>query len=256
MNAPKRVNKIPKVIYKLNNTKPFSPIGSVNKEHVQESLDYAYGMSFGKKGHHRNYRTGGKEKRKDNQIFADAFQGKLAEFALYQTLIQHDLNLDKPDTEMFEKGVWDTCDLDYKNTRISIKSTKHFGQLLLLETDDWDEEGLYIPDKSTGYEDYDYFVLVRIKPFPADLMKKNKIYYTENLKYHDLEKIIKKEDFFYDIPGCISRETLKWLIKNNFIIEQGNYINKIDNSNKLDANNYYIQSGDLFDIKKMIEELN
>ena len=37
-------------------------------------------------------------------------------------------------------------------SHISVKSTKHFGQLLLLEVDDWSDTGKYIPNKDKEIE--------------------------------------------------------------------------------------------------------
>jgi hypothetical protein len=49
---------------------------------------------------------------------------------------------------------------------ISIKATKHFGQLLLLETKDWNNNGQYIPNLSLEKQSqYDYFILVRTNYF-------------------------------------------------------------------------------------------
>lgn len=53
----------------------------------------------------------------------------------------------------------------------------------------------------------------------------------------------------------MSQKTLKALIKKEYVVKQGNYINKISPGNRLDANNYYIQAGALFPIERMIKRL-
>jgi len=241
-----------KTVYKINNGLPYSAIESFNKGIIDEVFDFAYGMSFGEKGHHRSYRSGGISRRKNGQIFADTFQGKLAEFALFNILNINDIKVDRPDNDYYGVGIWDDSDFNYKNNKISVKSTKSFGQLLLLEAADWTKDGLYIPNLGTGNEYYDYFVLVRLDPFITNLMYKNRIYFSSYIEKSKLRELILHEEFTYDIPGCMTRKTLAWLIKNNYLIKQGGYINNDFKNNKLDADNYYIQANNLFPINKMI----
>ena len=78
-------------------------------------------------------------------IFKDTFQGKLAEFAMYQYMKQNNLEVSKPDLSKEKLGKWDVFDITCYGKMITVKSTKHFGQLLLLETKDWTNEGDYKP---------------------------------------------------------------------------------------------------------------
>ena len=66
-------------------TKNFNPI-EIKRDYVNETLDFAYAMTFGKDGEHRRYRSGGTHTRKNGEIFCDTFQGKLAEYFVYQRL--------------------------------------------------------------------------------------------------------------------------------------------------------------------------
>lgn len=156
---------------------------------------------------------------------------------------------------MHGEGIWDSYDINYKDIRISVKSTKSFGNLMLFEAKDWNENGLYVPNLGTGNEFYDYFVLVRLKPYAADLLRKNRLYYSSYANKNRLKQIIFEKVFTFDIPGFISRKTLIYLIKNNYLIKQNGYINRITKKNRLDAENYYIQAGNLHDIKILIDHL-
>ena len=69
-----------------NKKKQFKPIHTLKKTTLETSLKFAYDMTFGKNGEHRNHRTGGIYLRKNGEIFANTFQGKLSEFAVYNTL--------------------------------------------------------------------------------------------------------------------------------------------------------------------------
>lgn len=98
-------------------------------------------MSFGGNGEHRNHRTGGTHQRKKGEIFANAFQGKLAECAIYNQFY-NELDITEPDFETYGLGEWDDADFYINDFKISIKSTKSFGNLLLLETRDWNRNRL------------------------------------------------------------------------------------------------------------------
>ena len=56
------------------------------------------------------------------------------------------MSIEEPDLGVYEAGIWDDVDLIVNNRKISVKSAAHFSQLLLLEADDWDEHGYYIPN--------------------------------------------------------------------------------------------------------------
>lgn len=231
----------------FTSTKPFLNSSKLKSSTILSVFDFAYKMTFGSQGEHRKYRSGGTHQRKLGEIFADTFQGKLSEFAIYNTLYK-DFDLATPDLGVWELGKWDDVDLQANDLKISIKSTKAFGQLMLLETKDWDKEGNYIPNLAKGSGQYDVFILVRMKPFCADILKRLKLYYSDIADYEELKKAICSEVWEYDIPGFIWHDELKEAIANEMIIYQGDLLN---GKTKMDAENFYIQAGDLHSIEEL-----
>lgn len=170
--------------YYINSRVPFSPIGTLSSDLVETVFDFAYQMTFGQKGEHRAYRTGGTHQRKKGEIFANAFQGKLAEYALFGILADKGINVTEPDLSIFGLGKWDSSDLTVDDELISIKSTKAFGNLLLLEENDWNKQAVYLPN---GHG-YDYTFLIRMNPFCEDIMKRNRFLYSDNVDELSLKK--------------------------------------------------------------------
>ena len=226
--------------------KEFKSMGKINSDYILESFNFAYSMSFGKKGQHRNYRSGGTHRRKNGEIFTNTFQGKLCEFAVYQTL-KGISDINKPDLKVYELGKWDTYDFKIDKSIVSVKSTKFFGQLLLLETKDWTTNAEYIPNNN---EHYDYTIMVRLKDNNETIMKRNRLYYSRNCDKTKLWELFKDNEWTFDIPGYITHEELKYLINNKYIIKKGDLLN---GKTKMDAFNYYCHIADMhsiFDLKK------
>jgi hypothetical protein len=235
--------------YSINNVKKFDYGNIFKLQTVDKVFKFAYDMSFGKLGKHRNHRSGGRHERKNGEIFSNAFQGKLAECAVAQCFSDiDDITLDFSVSPL---GKWDKADLIVKNYNIAVKSTKYYGNLLLLECKDWDSKGRYIPDEGTQFEWLDYFVLARIYPSIDTLMKTNRFLYSTDVAYNELYKIICKNQWQYDIVGYITRLDLQHIIANGFVIKQGEFLKKT----KMDADNYYIQSGDFRDINLLKEHM-
>lgn len=225
--------------YCFTSTRRYSPIHApIKKETVEKVFDFAYSMSYGGKGEHRGHRSGGTHIRKNKEIFIDAFQGKLAECALFNSVYKLP-GASEPDFSVSELGIWDDADITVSGKAISVKSTKHFGQLLLLEQKDWDENGFYIPNEKK----YDYIVLVRIKPSCDEIIK---IKYPQLGNVCDNEKrlkdIICSQIWTYDYAGYITYDELKYIIAEKYIIPQGAMLN---GRRRMDASNYYVQAGDL-----------
>ena len=226
--------------------KEFKSMGKINSDYILESFNFAYSKSFGKKGQHRNYRSGGTHRRKNGEIFTNTFQGKLCEFAVYQTL-KGISDINKPDLKVYELGKWDTYDFKIDKSIVSVKSTKFFGQLLLLETKDWTTNAEYIPNNN---EHYDYTIMVRLKHNNETIMKRNRLYYSRNCDKTKLWELFKDNEWTFDIPGYITHEELKYLINNKYIIKKGDLLNGKTN---IDAFNYYCHIADMhsiFDMKK------
>lgn len=230
--------------YRITHTKQYSPYPALRYSTVQNAYDFAFNMTFGKRGEHRDHRSGGVHSRKNGEIFKDTFQGKLSECALYNILYKK-YKITLPSFDVWGLGEWDVEDFMMGQYRASVKSTKSYGNLLLLECADFDEQGVYIPNKEKNGGLYDFFILVRVKPSCEDLMKKNRILYSEEADYNKLKDIIISEEWTYDVPGYITREDLIWIINKRHIIPRGSMLN---GRTRIDADNYYIQTGDLRDI--------
>ena len=233
--------------YYVQNKKRFVAYASMLSDDKQKSFDFAYGMSYGKEGEHRDHRTGGNHHRTKGQIFINTFQGKMAEFAIYRYLQSRNIELNCPDTQRFELGKWDSFDLDCQGKHISVKSTKSYGDLLLLETKDWTDNGEYVPNQGHGISKYDYTMLVRFSPDGEAIMKDNRLLYQKdneipgNIKNILIEKVC-NVDWRYDFPGFIYYTELVRMIREKKIVPQGANLN---GKMPMDAENYYFQTGNM-----------
>lgn len=217
-------------------------------DYIEKSHDFAYKMVFGYGAqggnNHRNYRSGGLSRRDPMTVYGDAFMGKLAEFAFYQCLNgSGHWFVSDPDVEVYPRGQWDSGDFiirrryDGKSFRVSLKSTKTFGNLMLLETQDWTTDGRYIPDIGTSDGgNYDLHFMVRVGSYPEFDVRR-----VSNHDYAFLRRSVLSYKWCYDIPGFITRQDLIDAIGSGLVLPQGSYLNgKI----RMDAENYYIQAGD------------
>ena len=67
-----------------------------------------------------------------------------------------------------------------------------------------------------------------------------------------IRKIVCNSKFYYDIPGYFTTKTLIHIINNKYLLPKNSLLN---GRIKMDASNYYIQSGDLKHIDFLITEL-
>jgi len=243
--------------YYVSNGRIFTPEAIFGERIIKKAFDFAYAMSFGKKGQHREYRTGGNNKRKNGEIFINTFQGKLSEIAIYYFIkkvnVTASKKLKKLDFDIAPLGIWDDTDISLGNIKISVKSTSNRGNLLLLETDDWNKDGEYIPNIGTEKNStYDYFVFVRIEPDGKKIMTSNQLFYADSVDENILWTLVNREEWKYDIAGYIEHNDLVYAINNRFIIPQGAILNKWT---EMDAENYYIQSGDMRDFQQLVSKL-
>lgn len=233
--------------YRITCTKEFRP-NQIDIECIKEVFDFSFEMAFGK-GFHRKHRSGGEYLRNNIELFTNVFQGKLAEMVLYDILSKSGLQLAKPDFTIYGKGKWDETDLRCNNKNINIKSGAFFSNLLLLEAKDWTKNGEYIPNqKGREKYQYDFFVFVRIYPnFKTKLP-----YNTNEIVKENFKKTVLSLEWSYDIAGVCTHKTLKYIIEKEYILPKGALLNgKI----KMDASNYYIQSGSLKSVNYLIDEL-
>jgi len=235
--------------YFITKKKPFSNT-QIDKESILNSLDFSLKMSFGD-GFHREHRSGGTIIRNPVEIFSNTFQGKLSEYCVIDFFKKNGLTIDSsPDTSIHGKGVWDTTDLIYKSKKINIKSCAFFSNLVLLETKDWNDRGEYIPNLKTEFYTYDYFVLVRIKEDVKSFI--NIQNQQEKNLIESIKQKIESKKFYYDIPGYFTSKTLKHIIEKGYVLPKNSLLNgKI----RMDAENYYIQSGSLRKLDFLTNEL-
>ncbi|KFF04859.1 hypothetical protein [Flavobacterium reichenbachii] len=213
---------------------------------IKQAFDFAFKMVY-EGGFHRPARSGGETERTNAVIFQNTFQGKLAEIVLYENLKLQNIEVEFPDFSIHGKGIWDEADLKANGKSICVKSAAFFSNLLLLETKDWNSEGIYIPNlDNSNIDSYDFFVLVRVKPDIKFVLKE-----TPESKENLWQKI-EKTAWYYDIPGCCSIKTIQHIIKNQYVISKNALLNA---KTKMDAENYYIQSGDLHDLEDLYSGL-
>lgn len=229
--------------------KQFCPIGTLNQEEIKKIFEFSYDITFGGKGGHRESRSGGELHRKNGQIFVNAFQGKVAEFGLYN-YFSNKYDIKEPDLDVWGRGKWDSFDLEINKNHINVKSTKFFGNLLLLETKDWNNKGQYIPNINEVNKvcNYEYFIFCRVKSNLEKDMKVNRLYFADTADKDKLFNIVNSQKWEYDAPGYVTNSDLIDAINNRFIILKGELIS---NTVSMDAENYYIQSIDMRPIKNL-----
>lgn len=226
---------------------PYKIDGTLKQETIIDVFDFAYDMTFGGKGQHRDHRSGGHHERTNGEIFANTFQGKIAECAACNFFYQFDKSV-MPDFSLYELGKWDSVDISVLGKEVSVKSTKSFGQLLLLETSDWDENGIYKPNKENGI--YDFIILVRLNPSCEDLLKKIKMFYSDSANADILKKAIFCEKWTYNYVGYLTRDDLKYIIANKYILPKKALLN---GKTAMDAENYYVQAGSMRSMESLKE---
>jgi hypothetical protein len=222
------------------------------KQDFESALEFAFQMAFGQVGEHRAYRSGGNHRRKNGEIFSNTLQGKLAEIYFYR-LLRDKIEISYPTLSLDPLGTWDDGDFVVNEKLISVKSTKHYGNLLLLERNDWTQDGAYVPSINSESRSYSAFVLVRISPDFDRLMRSRRLLYESNLQKQLLENISGELDWMFDVPGWIGINDLRSIIKSGEYLKQGHMLN---GRTKMDADNYYVQTGDLRKIKTLIERLS
>lgn len=236
-----RLKKYKENVYKVIHKRPFEKIGEILIEDVNTSVNFAYEMAYGE-GKHRVTRSGGSKKRTASEIFIDTFQGKIAEYGMYRYLQNNGIEVTPPDLAVEGYGVWDAFDLEYKNWRIAVKSTKFYGELLLLETQDWNEKGEYIPNIKSGNGTYDFIVLLRLFPDVIAEIKDILILYETTKNKEMLFTEINSIEWAYDIAGYITNKDLIRIIQKEYILPKNALLN---GSMQMDAENYYVQAGDM-----------
>lgn len=237
--------------YRITHKRDFLAVDRLETGDISDCFEFSYEMAFGE-GVHRSNRSGGDKKRKPGEIFINTFQGKLAEFAMYRYLEKNGIFTSQPDLSVQGYGIWDAFDLEYGGVHIAVKSTKYYGNLLLLETKDWNERGEYVPNTQEGIMKYDVLVLLRISPDGEIMMRERKWLYSESLDKQELRNVINSTCWEYDIAGCIIRNDLINLIGKKYILPKGALLN---GRISMDADNYYVQAGDMRKESELIKRM-
>lgn len=247
----KKLDFTPPLTYTVNSKRSFKSLFSLN-HFLPQAFDFAYRMCFTPEGHHRDHRTGGQAHRSREERFINTLQGKLAEFGVHKKFNEAGIILPEPDQSIMGKGIWDDGDFEYNGNKLSIKSAAHFSHLMLLEAQDWDEQGNYIPNIDNGSANSDYFILCRIKPDGKTLLAGHSAFSIDPIDIELLQSLLFKEDWEFDMAGCIGRGELKQLISDKFILPQGA---KLNGKITMDATNYYVQSGDMHTFDQLLKKL-
>lgn len=205
---------------------------------TNEEILNVFNFAFESKNKHKQYRSGGTLKRNEIQIFYNIFLGKLGEIAAYNSLIKNNIELETRsiDFTIRELGDWDDYDLKTKtNKLISVKSSKHWSQMMLLETKNWNKnsELIYNINTNKSYL-YDFHLYSRI--VPLKVFNNKKYIYPKGYQYIDLnysnnnelkDKLFKHITEFkwaYEDSFIINNEYFKKIIKMNYILESNKYV--------------------------------
>lgn len=187
-----------RVIIPKNWRKIFRANTEISLEQLNQCLDFASKMAYW--WNHQplafwweNYN------RTEWEIFKNALQWKLAEVWFYNFYIAKWKEIPYPDFWVWERWVWEDCDMIINDKKISIKSTKHFWNLLLLESNRYSSDGLYLePAKWTEPIKHDLIYLVRVKWVdsynPAEYKLENiEVEITGYIKHNEFLEIIRTD---------------------------------------------------------------
>ena len=217
----------------INNKIPYKLTHYISNEDTFKCTEFASNMTYGV-GHHRADSWGNSIDRETKEIYSNALAGKIAEVATHNYLSSIYKEVSDIDYSILGYGEWDGSDLIADGINFSVKSTSHFGNLLLLPVSEYDNEAKYIPNMGTDKpSQYDYHIFVRVC-------------FNKNGKLNDPKKIFleKVEDIKWEcqVLGYVSSTYFKEIIKDNQIIPKDSLLNgKIP----IKVDNYYIQSGDM-----------
>ena len=94
--------------------------------------------------------------------------------------------------------------------------------------------------------------MVRIKPDTEEMIRNFRPRIGNDVSLSDLSTHLMSLEWEYDIPGFIKNADLANIIQLKFLIPKGALLN---GAVRMDAENYYIQAGDLRPIGELISEL-
>ena len=238
--------------YEVNHKLPFASRtpATCSADDVKQAFLFSWNMTFGATGEHRSHRSGGKISRDNRQKFSDVFIGKLGEVAFYNVVKNREKvhKVTNIDYECYGLGAWESSDFVVNDQyHIAIKTTKHFGNLLLLEEKDWmirDGKATYLPNQHSESKGiYDFLFFSRVNTDLHDLLNQIDISTEaepEALKPIFLEQILPKVSVVLEVVGYVSNRNLVKMIEEEYILPQNAMLN---GKTQMDASNYYLQSG-------------
>jgi hypothetical protein len=232
----KKINRLKQNgnVYSANSKRDYKPKMDVT-EYVKDCVEWAYNNNWGK-GHLKS------EGRDKSTKFKNALTGKFGEFGLYRHFINLGYTLPAPDLTIMPEGQWDDGDLFWEGKKISVKTTAHWKNLLLLKKEEWDSNGGYFYGKDGIDYSYKAFFLCRLSPDLESVLEKIKGDDDPGInKIYDLLEQVK---FTMDFPGFITINDFRSIISNEIYIPEKGKIG----SNEFKKAMYYCQSGDLRDI--------
>lgn len=93
-------------------------------------------------------------------------------------------------------------------------------------------------------------MFIRLNPSCEDLLKEMRLLYNDQADYNELKSVIISKVWTYNYVGYITRKDLQYIIKNKYVLPKGSLLN---GKTAMDAENYYIQAGDLRSMKSLKE---
>ncbi|MCQ2748658.1 MAG: hypothetical protein MJ246_01200 [Clostridia bacterium] len=125
-------------------------------------------------------------------------------------------------------------------------------QMLLLNKNDFDEEGKYKHATVEEYAAPDYFVFSRVRPNINWIVKKSDLPLRQLVSKQDVEKIVYPCNWSVDLTGFIDHDEFK-----DYVIRDGQFVNKNDTVDSLNlfSDYYYTQTGDLNEVHDLAIDL-
>lgn len=220
-----------RIIFNYDTRKEFAPDTKLKSESIKKCLHFASEMAYGE-GYHKSQSFGNSNyNRSTKEIFINTFQGKLAELAVYNELYSIGIRPDNPpEFDVWGKGRWEDCDFTLNNgaIRASVKSTKWFGNLLLLEKNKYNQKGEFLETFESEPLAYDFTFMVRIS----------------GVKSAKPENYLEKNEIDVEVTGFLSHSKFLQVINEKQIIPQGIIL-----GTPLIVDNYYIFAQDLTEVK-------
>ncbi len=97
---------------------------------------------------------------------------------------------------------------------------------------------------------------MRVKCELEKKLKAKRMFYSAVLEVNELKKIYsqlkKMNEIQFDIPGFLYKSNIQKVILNRQLIEKGKTLN---GKTVMDADNYYVQAGNMYDINELFNEL-